>query len=86
MFLYKVHLSNTKKCTFCNSCDETLLHLFWECSFTHKFRIDMHVQLMGKIYKLGKKEYMFWHTKSQFQNVKHTYFKCKILCLQLQVP
>ena len=30
--LFKINISNTCMCTFCKSDNETLLHLFWECS------------------------------------------------------
>lgn len=30
-FLYKINYVDSPKCTFCNDCDETIYHIFWEC-------------------------------------------------------
>ena len=39
--LLKMKLSENDKCTFCREEKESLLHLFWECSHTHKFWNDV---------------------------------------------
>ena len=36
-FLYKIKLSETNLCCFCQTAQETLLHLFWECPITQAF-------------------------------------------------
>ena len=36
-FLYKIGVSLTDSCTFCERDTETLIHLFWECEFVQKF-------------------------------------------------
>ena len=36
-FLFKMKLSETNLCRFCQSEQETLLHLFWECPITEAF-------------------------------------------------
>ena len=36
-FLFKIKLSESNLCCFCQSAQETLLHLFWECPITEAF-------------------------------------------------
>ena len=36
-FLYKITFSETNPCCFCQTAQETLLHLFWECPTTRGF-------------------------------------------------
>ena len=36
-YLYKIKLSDTPLCTFCQEVDETLNHLFWSCYITSDF-------------------------------------------------
>ena len=36
-FLFKIQLSESNLCCFCQSAQETLLHLFWECPITEAF-------------------------------------------------
>ena len=36
-FLYKIHISDTRKCTFCTIYDETIEHLLYECVFVQTF-------------------------------------------------
>ena len=35
-FLFKCGLKETELCTFCTETKESLLHLFWECTYTKK--------------------------------------------------
>ena len=86
MFLYKVHLSDTNKCTFCNSSDETLLHFFWECRVTRKFWFDIQSQLMHNIYFVDKKDTFFGIRNPNFDQfntlilyAKYYIYKCKYL-------
>ena len=36
-FLFKIKLSESNLCCFCQTAQETLLHLFWECPITEAF-------------------------------------------------
>ena len=36
-YLYKIGISLTDSCTFCEQTTETLIHLFWECESVQKF-------------------------------------------------
>jgi len=36
-FLFKIQFSKSNLCRFCQTVQETLLHLFWECSITEAF-------------------------------------------------
>ena len=36
-YLYKISISLTDACTFCEQNTETLIHLFWECGFVQNF-------------------------------------------------
>ena len=36
-YLYKIGISLTDACTFCEQNTETVIHLFWECGFVQKF-------------------------------------------------
>ena len=36
-FLYKIHIKDSKLCTFCKNQDETIGHLFYECPITSGF-------------------------------------------------
>ena len=36
-FLFKCGLKETELCTFCTGTKESLLHLFWECTYTNNF-------------------------------------------------
>ena len=36
-FLAKCQIVNSSLCEFCNMEIETFIHLFWECTFKHKF-------------------------------------------------
>jgi len=38
--LVKIGKSDDPKCTFCNEEDESIVHLFWDCNFTHKYWMD----------------------------------------------
>ena len=37
-FLFKCGLSETELCTFCTETKESLLHLFWECTYIYSKR------------------------------------------------
>jgi len=39
--LFKMNLVSSDKCTFCKEEKETLLHLFWNCSHTKSFILDV---------------------------------------------
>ena len=36
-FLFKIKFPESNRCCFCQSAQETLLHLFWECPITEAF-------------------------------------------------
>lgn len=36
-FLFKIGIKDNDKCTFCNTEAESLLHLFWNCTYTQTF-------------------------------------------------
>ena len=39
-FLFKIGLSDSPLCTFCNNDNETILHLLWECNETEKLLLQ----------------------------------------------
>ena len=41
-FLFKIKFSESNLCCFCQSAQETLLHLFWECRITETFWNSVH--------------------------------------------
>ena len=45
-YLYKIGISLTDSCTFCEQTTETLIHLFWECEFVQKFWQDIQYWLI----------------------------------------
>ena len=36
-FLFRIGLTDSPRCSFCADCEETLSHLFWDCSIINKF-------------------------------------------------
>lgn len=36
-FLFKINLTDNPRCSFCNNCQETIEHVFWNCSKTQEF-------------------------------------------------
>ena len=40
-FLYKINLTDTNKCSFCNNNPERLTHLFWHCNVINTFWNDI---------------------------------------------
>ena len=47
-YLYKLNLSDTKICSFCNENDETLVHLFWSCSRIQSFWSELFHKCLKK--------------------------------------
>ena len=45
-YLYKIGISLTDSCTFCEQTTETLIHLFWECEFVQEFWQDIQYWLI----------------------------------------
>ena len=41
-FFFKIDLKQADSCSFCGEFTETLAHLFWYCSYTHKFWKDLY--------------------------------------------
>ena len=46
-FLCKIGIKQDNKCTFCNNCPETLIHIFWECSIIQNFWKNLETWLKG---------------------------------------
>ena len=42
-FLFKIKYLDTSKCSLCQECDETLYHIFWECSKVKKLWSELRV-------------------------------------------
>ena len=86
VFLYKIRLKDTKLCTFCKSCDETVEHLFYDCPVTKNFLKQFFDQL--KLYysniELDKKHFLLgFSEESLLLNLlviiaKQYIFKCKL--------
>ena len=47
-FLHRIGKSETPKCTFCRSCDETLCHVLWECPVVQAFVREVITYLQEK--------------------------------------
>ena len=45
-YLYKIGISLTDSCTFCEQTTETLIHLFWECESVQTFWQDVQYWLI----------------------------------------
>ena len=47
-FLHRIERSENKLCTFCNTSDETLVHLFWGCTLVEKYLEEIMKYLTDK--------------------------------------
>ena len=45
--LYKIKIIDTNVCSFCANCEETIIHLYWECRFTVIFPLELIDFLMN---------------------------------------
>lgn len=90
-FLYKIKLKDTKLCTFCKTEDETIEHLFYECTLVHTFweNVLLKVQQFFVNFELDKKQiFLGYDQESKFLNfivlfAKNYIFRCK---LKDQIP
>ena len=54
--LLKMQLKENNLCTFCKDSEETLEHLFWECTVTSKFILDVEQNILGSQFVFSKKD------------------------------
>ena len=47
--LKKMMITTDDRCTFCNNCTETILHLFWNCNISKQFWNDLCAYINDKI-------------------------------------
>ena len=47
-FLYKIKVTQSDRCTFCNLSRETIEHVLYECIFVEKFFLDVSAWLLSK--------------------------------------
>ena len=55
-YLFKVGLSSSEQCTFCENTSESLLHLFWECPKTKIFLNEV-IKWLGNFSCLSTKRF-----------------------------
>jgi hypothetical protein len=65
-FLFKIHVKDSKSCSFCNVEDETIEHLFFDCPCTYQFwrvffeclkRYFNNIELKKKLFYLDFKHF-----------------------------
>lgn len=85
-FLFKVHLKDTKYCTFCKTEVETIEHLFYDCSVTHQFWVlfESYLKNFYVDFELNKMEILLGsNSYSLFLNLliliaRNYIYKCKL--------
>jgi exonuclease III len=81
--LYKMNISNSPLCTFCNNRDETIEHLFWYCPATKHviddiFPIRIIPQCNIKNFILGYTDKMDYAINNMFIFTKLYIYQCKM--------
>ena len=69
-FLHAIKISNSSMCTYCKRETETILHLFWQCSFTQSFIRDIDRQLHTQYqirFPNSEKSWFFLHETDELQ-------------------
>ena len=52
------------RCSFCGRFDETILHLFWECSIVSSFILDVEQTIFARQFMFSKKDILFGYNMS----------------------
>lgn len=62
--LYNMNITDNPRCSFCGRHDETLLHIFWECSVTSNFILDVEQAIFGYQFIFSKRDICFGYNCS----------------------
>ena len=57
--LYRMHLSSTPLCSFCNAADESIIHIFWECPLISSFILDVERAVFGRQFFFSRTDILF---------------------------
>ena len=84
-FLYKIKIKDTKLCTFCKTDDETIEHLFFDCTLVNSFWEDFSLKLKQFFvnFEIDKRQiFLGYEQESLFLNfmilfAKNYIYKCK---------
>ena len=71
-FLHAIDISDSSICTFCKRETETILHLFWHCSYTQSFIRDIDRELYTRYqirFKNDEKSWFFLHETDEMQTL-----------------
>ena len=74
--LVKYNINIDTFCSFCGNMDETICHLFWECTYSHVFWIDLNNFINNKIApscKLNIKHVLFGLSQIEERNPEKNY-------------
>lgn len=76
-FLFSLNIVASPFCSFCDSNEETIDHLFWDCSFVSSFILDVEKRLLNKQFFFSKEDIFFG-----FQGKDYSPFNFVILHLK----
>lgn len=84
-FLYKIKQRESPLCTFCNTANESLAHLFWLCNITNSFWHGLFFRCLRQNVDLNEEVINFGYldeTKHPINflllHAKHFIYKCKL--------
>ena len=88
-FMYKIGMINYTVCTLCETEDETIYHLIWQCSKTQQFIGDFKIYCNSKniAFEIADKTFIFGDLKSQDKVLNYLliymkYYIYKTRCLK----
>ena len=59
VFLNRINVKPDPLCTFCAEHNETISHLFWDCSVTSNFILDIEQSVFGQQFVFSKQDIFF---------------------------
>ena len=87
--MYKIGMINYTVCTLCETEDETIYHLIWQCSKTQQFIGDFKIYCYSKNidFEIADKTFIFGDLKSQDKVLNYLliymkYYIYKTRCLK----
>ena len=87
-FLFRIGLTDSPRCSFCADCEETLSHLFWDCSIINRFWHDAcnncikhpsDILLNKELIFFGNVLNMSSPLNFFILHVKHYIYSCRVL-------
>ena len=67
--LFKMKMTDSPKCSFCHTEDETIEHFFWDCRVLSSFLLDAEFMFLGVYFIFKKRDILFGYNLS----MKHPY-------------